>query len=125
MAAVITSCGMGVGECKINRNVGVMVGVSKGAWVGKGVAEGVKVGVNNFAVCVAAAAAVWAMMTFSAFGSEVGGCEAGMRVETSQLITKIVKIKRKYNIRFCRLIRNSPLSSNTCSKPAKVSCPVG
>ena len=99
---------MGVGECKMNRNVGVTVGVSKGTWVGKGVAEGVSVGVNNFAVCVAAAAAVWAMMIFSAFGAGDGGCEAGTSVETSQLITKIVKIKRKYNIRFCRLIRNSP-----------------
>ena len=108
MAGVITSCGIGVGESKINRNVGVMVGVSKGTRVGKGVAEGVSVGVNNFAVCVAAAAAVWAMMTFSAFGAAVGFCEAGTNVETSQLITKIVKIKRKYSIRFCRLIRNSP-----------------
>jgi hypothetical protein len=99
---------MGVGDFKINRNVGVMVGVSKGTWVGKGVAEGVNVGVKNFAVCVAAAAAVWAMMTFSAFGAAVGFCGAGTNVETSQLITKIVRIKRKYNIRFFLLIRNSP-----------------
>ena len=102
-----------------------MVGVSKGTWVGKSVTVGVNVGVNNFAVCVAAAAAVWAMMTFSAFGAEVGGCEAGMSVETSQLITKIVKIKRKYNIRFCRFIRNSPYSSKSRSLLARVSYPGG
>lgn len=97
-----------MGEFKINRKVGVAVAVSKGTRVGEGVTEGVNVGVNNFAVCVAAAAAVWAMMIFNAFGTGEGGCGAGMNVETSQLITKIVKIKTKYNMRFCRLIRNSP-----------------
>ena len=97
-----------MGDCKRNRNVGVTVGVSKGTMVGEGVTEGVNVGVKNFAVCVAAAAAVWAMMIFNASGLDVAGCGPGTSVETSQLIAKIVKIKRKYNIRFCRFIRNSP-----------------
>ena len=47
-----------VGEIKKKTKVGVIVGVGEDILVGEGIKEGVNVGVNNFAVCVAAAAAV-------------------------------------------------------------------
>ena len=67
VGGVVISCGTGVGEFMINIKVGVMVGVSVGTRVGEGVTEGVNVAVKNFAVCVAAAAAVWAMMALISF----------------------------------------------------------
>lgn len=65
-----------MGAVKKNTKVGVFVGVGEDILVGEGVNEGVTVGVNNFAVCVAAAAAVRAMIV-STPSCAVGGTPAG------------------------------------------------